>query len=178
MSSLWGTEIQGAVRVPVSCSGEWVPTPERRWKGTLTSTTEIVALTALRRGKTLDWAKSGSSSCSTPLSMGIGLYDLLGVDVQVWLSVGNGGARSRTTVPSATYAPDILDSQVIQTGRLVAFTRITGSPQIDLGLLLLARIDVKFRRNRIWHIRKELASGVDDTLARILSDGRSGTAEP
>jgi hypothetical protein len=143
----------------------------------LTSNTEIVALTILRCGKTLDWAKSSSSSSATSIRTGIGQYDLVGLDVQAWLSVGSGGTGIRTTVPSAAYVPDILDNQVIETGRLVAFTRVAGSPEIDLGLLLLARIDVKFRRNRLWHIRKELASGVDDTLARILRYGRSGSAE-
>jgi hypothetical protein len=177
MSLLWGTEVPGAARVPVTSAGGWVPLPERRWKGTLTSNAEIVALTILRCGKTLDWAKSSSSSSSTSIRMGIGQYDLVGLDVQAWLSVGSGGTGIRTTVPSATYVPDILDNQVIETGRLVAFTRVAGSPPIDLGLLLLARIDVKFRRNRLWHIRKELASELDDTLARILTYGRSGTVE-
>jgi hypothetical protein len=46
---------------------------------------------------------------------------------------------------------------------------------VELSLLFIARQDVKSARNRLWHLRPELAALVGDpALRRVLTNGRAG----
>lgn len=164
--------------VEVTAAGEWMPAPKRDWRGLIQSTESVVAVSFLKAGSHVEWCKSDRGSLAgLEVTVMLGNYDNLGLDVQVNFSIGNKGPRWRTLVESASYLPKLLVTRGFLTGRLVDFATVAGRPTIELSALFIARKDVKVGRNGLWHLRKELVNFSPESLRNVLTYGRSGGFE-
>jgi hypothetical protein len=166
------TTLTSLRRVGVSVTGQWSRLPKRDWQGSAVCAEPIVGVAILEVDSSTEWCISNRDDPEVRLTMG--LYDKVGLDVQVAFSVGHGGRRWRTLVSSPTYLPSILPSFTVETGRVFTFAAVEGKPQIVLKSLFIARADVKSSRNGVWHIRPELATSLPAPFHKILTYGRSG----
>jgi hypothetical protein len=166
--------------LPVTISGDWLENPRYKWKGSAISSEPIVAIVFLRHGNIIEWCKSSSpSSQSLEVSLWISRYNEINLEVQVGLSVGNGDRRYASFLESANYRPSIEAEIIINTGEILKFTTVESRPKISFEVIFIARSDVKFGRNRIWHLRENTTILLSDEVKRILEKGRVGqfTAE-
>ena len=161
--------------LPITISGGWLENPKYKWNGSAISSEPIVAVVFLQRGNTIEWCKSSSSSSkSLEVALWISRYNEIDLEVQVGLSVGNADRRFASFLESANYKPDIKVEITANTGEILKFTEVEGEPKISFCVVLLARSDVKFGRNSIWHLRKDINTVFSDEVKRILENGRVG----
>jgi hypothetical protein len=174
---LEGTEFKGLQRLPVQLTGSWSDYTLRDWRGTAISTVPLVGMSFLQSPRHCEWCNSERDEASPEVRLTLFPYDDVGVDVQAGFTVGHGGRRWRTLVPSRSYRPELPASQVLQTARIFRFATVDGDPPIRLFVLFLARSDVESSRSTLWRVREQLASGFDEPFRRWLQYGRTGTCE-
>lgn len=168
--------------LPVTISGDWFENPKYKWKGNAISSEPIVAVVFLRHGNIIEWCKSSSaSSKSLEVTLWISRYNEIDLEVQVGFSVGDADRRFASFLESANYKPDIKAEITTNTGEILKFTQVEGKPKISFGVVFIARSDVKFGRNSIWHLRENTDVLLPDEVKRISEKGRVGqitTEEP
>jgi hypothetical protein len=126
----------------VDLSGEWVveKTPRlaggfattRRWKGLARASEPLVVLAVVASPIVVQWGKSEAATDpdGCPITLALFPYDNLGLDVQVNLTAGGGGADNRTSVISVDYLPPI-DRIQRASGELLRLVSIDGRPEIE-----------------------------------------------
>ncbi len=173
-----GLTIPGAARLPVTFSGAWPALPKRDWRGIASAPEPIVAVTFLRWQHHIEWGLSNrSEDCEIETRLAIFPYDQAGLDVQVSVSIGGGGPRSRCAVPTATYQPEMPPASPVETGRVSLLATIEADPRIEFLGLFIARSDTKGGRNRIWHLRPCFHDSLPPQLKEALTYGRTGMIE-
>lgn len=165
----------GLKRSRVSMSGAWAPEKIRRWKGLVKADELIVAVAfVLREGRT-SWSKSQPArGPELEVDLLLGHHDAGGLDVQVNFSAGSGQVISRCLLESVEFRPDLFTDRLKATGSVVQLGGPFGSPEITLSLLVLAASDVKVGRNRLWHLRPAVSTGLSEPYLGVLTHGRSG----
>jgi len=167
--------LEGLRRLLVVVAGAWKPGSTRDWHGVATAGAPLVGVAFVTSRGRSAWCKSGPAKPDgQPVHLLLGHHDQAGVDVQVNWSVGGGQAISRCVVESRAYQPTIMPSAPIVAGQAVELATISGTPPVVLSALFLAAADVKVGRNRLWHLRPELAFMVQEPYRAILTRGRSG----
>ena len=173
--TLEGTTFQKITPLLVSVKGQWSPGLNRDWHGLASAPEPFVALVFLCAPRGCKWAKSQRGELPREVRLALIPYDESGKDVQVNFSVGGGYAVGRSEVPSATYRPVISVEQTFQSGVIQKFTQVVGEPYLDLLILFLASRDVHSARNRLWHLRPELAESISsDSIRHMMTYGRTG----
>lgn len=156
-------------------AGGWQLGPRRSWQGTVSADEPIVGLAIQESYGKWSWCKSAArTGLVQEVSLHLGEFDPLGVDVKVTFACGDGQVVSRCEVSSNAYMPTMPETIVTETGKLTTVATVNGQPEVRLVLLLLARRDVGMGRNRLWHLRRELAEEVGEPFRRVLSYGRTG----
>jgi hypothetical protein len=183
-ATIWGESLENVPRLPVDLSGAWVveKTPTlagglsttRRWKGLARASQPLVALAVVVNRDIVDWGKSEAQAQpdGCPITLALFPYDNFGLDVEVDLTAGDGGTRTRTTVHSVDYLPPI-DSVQLVCGELVKLATIDGRPEIETGLLFLPRGAVRKGRTGNWRLKRaEPSAGL---LLAAIAGPRSGS---
>jgi hypothetical protein len=184
--TLWGESLQNVPQLRVDLFGAWVveKTPTlagglsttRRWKGLARASQPLVALAVLVNRDFVDWGKSEAQTQpdGCPITLALFPYDNLGLDVEVSLTAGDGGTRTRTTVNSVDYLPAI-DAFQLVCGELVKLATIDGRPEIETGLLFLPRGAVRKGRTGNWRLKgPEPSAGL---LFAAIAGPRSGSGK-
>ena len=180
----WGESLHNLPQLRVDLFGEWVveKTPTlaggvattRRWKGLARASQPLVALAVLVDRDFMYWGKSEAKTepDGCPITLALFHYDNLGLDVEVNLTAGGGGTRTRTTVNSVDYLPPIHSFQLV-CGELVKLASIDGRPEIEIGLLFLPRGAVHKGRTGNWRLKgREPSAGL---LSAVIAGPRSGS---
>ncbi len=161
--------------LPIIISGDWIENINHEWKGIAISSEPIVAVVFLKHGNITEWCKTSSvSSKSLDFTLLISRYNEINLEAEVSLSVDNGNRRYAMFLKSANYKPKIKDEIIVNTGEILKFTMVDGKPKIFFEIIFFALTDVKFGRNRIWHLRENTNVLLCDELKRILGKGRVG----
>jgi hypothetical protein len=170
MAAFWALHL-GLAELPVRIVGaSYVP---RRWTATVTSSEEVVALGLLTTRRSTSWFKSAHRGVtSIPVEISLQPPDAL-EGGHVVLNIG--GYVATTFSPAARTIT--LEAEDASTSRptLLATIDSGGPGPVELGMLLLARRDVQFKRNHLWRVRPERAPGLPEPFRTILVRGRSGT---
>ena len=187
MNPFWSHHLAGVTALPVQLAGNWSVTSTRRlqggeaitrrWHGLAKADQALVALSVLVNGNFVQWGKSEVRPQTDACEVELALFphDNIGLDVQVNVVVGDGGYRRDTTrVASVTYLPDIPDLQEIACGQLFRLATINGDPVIEVGLMFLARAEVRKGRTGNWKPRKSTSDG--GVLSKLLSGPKAGAA--
>lgn len=181
--TLWGVSLHDVPQLPVDLSGEWVieKTPRlaggfattRRWKGMARASQALVALAVVASPILVQWGKSEAATDpdGCPITLALFPHDNLGLDVQVNMTAGGGGAENRTSVNSVDYLPPIDRIQLVS-GQLLKLVTIDGRPQIEAGLLFLPRGAVRKGRTGNWRLRQP--GPPLGLLATMIAGPRSG----
>jgi hypothetical protein len=182
--TLWGESLHDDPQLPVDLTGNWVveKTPRlaggfaitRRWEGLARASQPLVVLAVVASPILVQWGKSEAATDpdGCPITLALFPYDNLGLDVQVNLTAGGGGAENRTSVNSVDYLPPI-DRVQRTSGELLRLVTIDGRPQIEAGLLFLPRGTVRKGRTGNWRLRgSEPSVGL---LSAMIAGPRSGS---
>ncbi len=170
-------KLENAKRISVVLSGGPTLHPTagyRLWAGTLEAEEPIVALTLLKIGDNVLWARS-SHKTGTSLDLHI-QYSPVSEgrrDVQVAYCVGDACTYGRSVVETALThpSPDIKNHV---TGELFDIGVVTGTPVIELKALLMVRSDVTSVRNGVWHARVPHLGNLSEPWKTMLTYGRAG----
>jgi hypothetical protein len=167
--------ISGVARLPISISGKWSTSPKRNWKGFASCIESIVAVSFLRCNGRVEWCLSERPT-GNEIEVGLALFpfDESALDIQVNVSIGGGGRRYRSILPSPGYYPTIPMINSFETGRIMLISRIEGDPSIDFLGLFLARWDTKTGRDGIWLVRPRLREMLPEQMLVPLTYGRTG----
>ena len=142
--------------------------------GLCKSSVDIVALALIQRSSGFSWAKSGMSSPAPPIEFYWGAY-ADPTDVHVGYAFdGGGGVQGRMRIGNVGEPPLRFLRTSYVTGRIEPMAVYEGKPDHVCWILFLARSDVSFGRNRLWHLRKHLVEAMPAPWGGILSRGRCG----
>lgn len=172
--------IDSAKRIPVKFSGKPVlhlTAGYRLWAGSFEASEPIVALSLLKTGQHVVWARSSHrTGVSLHVEILFSPVSERSSEVQIAFCVADACTYGGTVVPtSSTHpAPDIKDHF---TGELIDVGVVRGEPICELKALIMARSDVKSVRNGVWHARPMHTESFDDPWKTMLSYGRTGDYE-
>lgn len=185
---------------PVTFAGAWQP-PTRRtdrqpdgrgtevlvegihvqWTGSLTSRVPIVCVGLLLTRDTLFWVKSAPADVSQPVTVSLYAYADQSLDKRVFAldkatfvpRVGDAGLPG---VP----VPRVADlSQACTLGVAEQFTGhlscLASAPDVSFLALTLPGSVVKVGRNRLWHLRGDVAPLISPPVRELLTRRRSGS---
>jgi hypothetical protein len=160
----------------VRLAGSWKRPRYWDWNGTIAADAAIVAVSLMRVGLHLEWARSEKGpKTELDARLLLGWRDTVGRDVQASFSLGDNGPRTQTLLDDADSPPKTIRDASIPLGRLFTFCEPFGSPQIELFGLVLLREQVTGARNGLWHLKHSLRGGLSDLWQRILCYGRAGS---
>jgi len=163
--------IPGTKELPVALTGQM--TGQRRWSGTAVAEEPIVGMTSLVAGPKCNWVKAAERESELSISLQLTSYDVGHRDVQVAGGVGGDFVYSRCLLATREQT-FCVEPSPCRTGGPTILAVIEGDPRIEIHALFIARSDVKFGRNRLWHLRPALAEAVEEPLRSALTRGRTG----
>lgn len=157
-------------------TGAWTRPRCWDWRGTISWAEPIVALSMMRVGSHLEWARS-EKQLKTELDVRqlLGWYDAAGHDVQASFSIGKNGPRSRTMLANASDPPQTFRELLVPVGRVFSFCQPFGTPQIELFGLVIPREQVTDARNGLWRLKESFRDGLSDAWRTMLCYGRAGS---
>jgi hypothetical protein len=167
--------IPPSVNTVATLTGSWKRPRYWDWNGTIDASEPIVALSLMRVGTRLEWARSEKGPKTT-----LNIRLLLGFDapdrskVCVSFSIGANGTRRWTLLSNPDQPPQPSEKCSVPIGHVFPFCNPFGTPEIHLFGLVLLRSQAIGARVGLWHLKPEYCVGLPDTWAHILSHGRSG----
>lgn len=163
--------VPGTKELPVTLTGQM--TGRRRWSGRAAAQEPIVGMSIVVAGPKCHWVKSGQREPELPIDVQLPAYDEGDRDVQVAAGVGGNFVYSRCVLVGREQ-PLCVEPHPGRTGGPILLAVVEGDPRIELHALFIALSDVKFGRNRLWHLRPELAANIEEPLRSVLTRGRTG----
>lgn len=163
--------IPGAKELQVALTGRM--RGHRAWSGRAVASEPIVGMAVLVAGSKGSWVKSAQRELELPMDLQLSSYDEGNRDVQVVAGVGGDFVYSRCLLAAKEQALRV-EPGTCRTGGPTLLAVVEGDPRIEIHALFLARADVKFGRNRLWHLRPTLAEAVEEPLRSALTHGRTG----
>lgn len=174
MKSIFEIEIPNATNSFAKLEGKWERKRNWDWNGIIIADKPIIAISFLRVGNRIEWARSQKQSASElDARLLLGIFDSDPKDVQVVFSFGANGPRWRTVLDDSNQPPDI-SNRAVAIGKSFAFCKSFGTPAIELFGLVIFREQAVCARNGLWHIKKEYKDLLPDDCIHILSYGRAG----
>jgi hypothetical protein len=164
--SLW---VPGATIVPVELEAG---TDGRTLHVLLFGEHEIVGVLLFRRVGELQWSRSRRAG---PEGLALGIqFGPAGDHERTWIGADLGGGLLWEDVPS-DFSLSLPEGEDLVTGRPTWLARVEdGSGALEIGVLPLARRDVRFGRKRIWRLKSGLWPRLSAAQRRILVDSRTG----
>jgi hypothetical protein len=171
---LRGLHLPGARKVPVELDGAFARA--RQWVGNARAEEDIVGMVFLATESHCEWAKGAQEGACLAVHVALLPYDNAHRDVQVSVQVGGDGLRGRSLCGTANDTFRLERTQAT-TGTVFTLTQLPGEPRMEALALLLARSDVQFGRNRLWHLREDLALQLQAPLRSLFTRGRTGAIQ-
>lgn len=164
--------VPGAKLIPIRVAGEW---DGLDWQGLLSAEEELAGVLLVRAGEVITWTRSRRSGPD-----GLSLKFRIGSEPagpENWFSVELGGefcwgrvaSELINALPRADLEPHSMSGQITW----LPFSAVIGWP-LQIGVLALARSDVRFGRKRIWRLKPGLRESLDNDLRLILVSRRHG----
>jgi hypothetical protein len=167
--------IPDSERPLAAIEGAWSRGSNWDWKGKVSTTAPIVAVSFIRVGTLVQWARSEKGpKLSLAMRLHLGRYDREGRDVQATFAIGEGMPRTRTLLPSPDFLPRIPTERTISVGRIFSFCEPFGEPKVELFGVLVFREQVIGGRNGLWRLKSQFSSHLPEPLAQAMTYGRSG----
>jgi hypothetical protein len=163
--------IPGTKELQVTLTGEM--RGHRSWSGRAVADEPIVGMSILVAGPKGSWVKSAHREPELRMDLQLSSYDEGHRDVQIVAGVGGDSVYSRCLLAAKEQALRV-EPGSCRTGGPTLLAVVEGDPRIEIYALFIARADVKFGRNRLWHLRPTLAEAVQEPLRSALTRGRSG----
>ena len=175
MSGAWSAKTQRRYASPAQMGtgeGPYDESVDWRWDGAFESVSPFVGIALLAIDARLHWVKSGPPAARAVVC----------VLAAGWAarpdSVSFTGAFHGAYLPSVQVdIPDeppascIIGPSLTRTGMLHVVARLD---RAAFGVVLLPGSAVKVGRNRLWHLREDVASGLSPELHSLTTRGRSG----
>jgi hypothetical protein len=172
---LEAVRLEALQSVPVTVNGSW--SADRDWRGSARSPVPLVGMSFLQSGNHCEWCKSERDEPSPEVRLALFPYDEAALDVQVNFSVGHGGRRWRTLMPSPSCRPVLPDTLSLETGTIHRFADLDTDPAVALYYLFVARDDVESSRGTLWRVRHRLEPDLAQPFRQWLTHGRTGGCE-
>ena len=174
MNTIFEIQIPNPNNSFAKLDGKWERKRNWDWNGTIGANEPIVAISFLRVGNRIEWARSQKQlTPKLDIRLLLGIFDSDPKDVSVGFSIGENGPRWRTLLDNPNQPPEI-PQQTIAIGKPFTFCEPFGSPAIELFGLVILREQAVCARNGLWHIKKEYKNILSDDCFYILSYGRAG----
>jgi hypothetical protein len=158
----------------VTIEGVWEKKRLWDWNGTITANEPIVAISFLRVGNRVEWARSKKDlTTKLDVRLFLGIFDSDPRDVSVGFSIGLNGPRWRTLLDDSNQPPEI-SQRNIAVGKPFVFCKPFGNPAIELFGLIILRDHVTGARNGVWHIKRIYRESLPKEWLHILAFGRAG----
>jgi len=158
--------------------GTWEKKTYWDWNGTITAKEPIVAISIMRVGNHVEWARSQKTQTTKlDIRLLLGTYDSNAKDVLAMFSIGNNGPRLRTLLDDPNQPPEILTSSNVPIGKPFIFSKPFGNPELELFGLIILREQVVSARNGLWHIKEAYKELLPAEWFHILAYGRAGQFE-
>jgi hypothetical protein len=157
-----------------SGNGPYMDVIDRWWRGTLNCSSEISGVDFLVTEKCLHWVKSPVASFN--LSVSVSLHAYANYMQQHATFTGHLGGAGLPGVPVhvekgfeevCSVRPD-----TFTTGQVACLAQ---AGETVFAVLLIPRTLLKFGRNRLWHLRNEIASSLPSDIGNLLSHQRAGS---
>src|ERR1700690_228396 len=98
--NLEGLIFPGLECITVHLTGAW-DAGSRKWYGAVTAAVPLVGMAFIHSSGYCEWCKSERNESSPEVRLALFPFDDVGLDVQVNFSVGHGGRRWSSVLPSA-----------------------------------------------------------------------------
>ena len=155
--------------------GTWEKKRNWDWNGTIAAEKPIVAVSLLRVGNRIEWARSGKKPAEKlDVRFLLGIFDSNPRDVQVTFCIGGNGPRWRTLLADGEQPPEIFLPEKTVIGKPFSFCKPFGNPTIELFGLIILREQVVSARNGLWHLKEIYRESLPEQWLRILTFGRAG----
>ncbi len=175
ITTIWDTSFASLTTIPVTLESSWRLTEGRQWNAIGVASEPVVALAFLFTSECYEWVRSErTDEPSVEVRLSLHSYEKGGIDTLVTFIVNDGQRRGRSILPSSLYKPLLPERIDLVTGKIMKLGTIEGQPCFEIGVLLIARRDVKVRRKGIWHLRENLAKDLLPPWTQILRYSRAG----
>ena len=162
--------------IVATVEGSWIRHCPWDWNGKVSADKPIVALSFMRVGSVVEWARSEKGpKTELKVRLFLGHFDSQGRDVQASFSIGENGPRTRTLLSTLDSPPQTPKTFSTPLGRVFSFCKPFGEPQVELFGLVLLREQVTGARNGLWHLKARYCEPLTEPFASAFSYGRSGT---
>ena len=163
--------VSGAKSIPFRITGSW---DGWTWRGIVRADEVLAALLLVRDANGVGWSRSRRTG-----SEGLDLTVRVGSDPaagETWCMLDLGGGLSWGRIARMLNYEFAKIEHSPRTG-LAHWLPVCvgGDSALQIGLLALARTDVRFGRKRIWRLRPELRASLNDDLRRMLVERRFGS---
>ena len=145
------------------------------WKGSLSASEPIVAMSFLRHGDQLYWAQSPKVTADdlpVDLLLAEGAYTDRSILYVTW-SIGGGQTQIGLFEQAAVELPTSIEMDIV-VGKLFHFADL--NPSTSLFGLVLLRTQVKDKRNHRWALKAEYLEALPLSWRDIMVSGRTGTS--
>lgn len=175
ITTVWDTSFSNLTTIPVTLESSWQLTERRQWDAIGIASEPMVALAFLFTSECYEWIRSERTVVpSVKVSLSLVSYEKGGMDTAISFMVNNSQRRGRSILPSSLYKPLLPERVNLVTGKIVKLGTIEGKPNFEIGILLIARRDVKVRRKGIWYLKEEFAKDLRPPWKQILHYSRTG----
>jgi hypothetical protein len=169
-------KVPTAKEIEISITGgqETHPTAGyRRWGGMAVSTEPIVGMGIIETEHAYSWVRSSNRESSLEMGILFSPYDASGKNISVSFAMGDSVVCDSCTVLSRQTEPNPLPGQY-ESGAVICFAQIQSERPFVLHALFLAKTDVQFERNGIWHLKPEHVHALDEAWRKAMVFGRNG----
>lgn len=175
ISTVWSKSFPSLTTIPVTLGSSWRLTERRQWDAIGVASEPVVALAFLFTSECYEWIRSErTGEPSVEVNLSLDSYEKGGMDTAISFIVNNSQRRGRSILPSSSYKPLLPEKVDLVTGKIMKLGTIEGQPYFEIGVLLIARRDVKVRRKGIWYLKEELARDLLPPWKQILQYSRTG----
>lgn len=163
----------------VEIAGEWVAHPTRGyrdWTGTIIAPEAVVAVTLVRVGELVRWAKGDKRGSPEVRLLIAPIEKERPLDLSLTYGLTAGGIRFGISAASDDYRPSMPARIEVPFGKVFWHTRMDEDAKIELGGIIFRRADVKGLRMGLWRPRFSLGNTLSPRLRELLARGRTGNS--
>jgi hypothetical protein len=157
--------------------GPFVEVEDARWRGALECAVPLAGIAVLLTEEETRWSRSAPAALAPPLEISLHARAGGGDGRASFAADFHGAHLPSLPVPCG---PDLTAACLLEAGPLLTSQaqRLAAVPGAELLVVLLPASAIKTARNRLWHLRDELAAALPADLQRFLTRGRSGVLRP
>jgi hypothetical protein len=172
----WSSSIRRTYESPAQSgtgAGPFVEVEDVRWHGTLECSAPLAGIAFLVTSGRVDWVRSPPATVAPTLELSLHRY-AGHVDAGASFAASLHGARLHTVPVPGT--PNLRESCTPRAGSLLTGSGhlVAEAGGVEFWVVLVPGSVIKVGRNRIWHLRDELAAVLPVDVRQVLARRRTG----